>query len=336
MKMYFKSSYLHGIVSVLFMFCIIIGVYYLWSPGDQIAGGRYDRRTNGIWIQHGWLGDNYWFESNGRDKSLFRNDIKIQELASLFKNHGVRYVFPHLCPCNPNGKIAMMDSVQTERFLDFFEDFSVVPWIGGVLDLHCFPERPQWRSAFISSVVDLLLSHPRLSGVHLNIEPMPSGNQDFLNLLRGLQKEIPEGKILSIAAYPPPTFWHPFMDVHWDESYYKQIVHHADQIVPMMFDTSIRFSRPYQYLMSCWTSEVLNWSGGTQVLLGIPAYEDVGVGYHFPEVENLKNALMGIHSGLSKHKLLPDNYSGVSIYCEWEMDQQKWDYFKKEFEKQDE
>jgi hypothetical protein len=50
-------------------------------------------------------------------------------------------------------------------------------------------------------------------------------------------------------------------------------------------------------------------------------------------VENLPNALSGIHAGLSKYERLPKNYAGVAIYCEWEMDQQEWSCFKKEFER---
>jgi len=62
-----------------------------------IRDGRHDLRTNGIWIQHGWLGDDSWFQRNHRDKALFRSDQKVQELADLLGSHGVKYVFPHLC-----------------------------------------------------------------------------------------------------------------------------------------------------------------------------------------------------------------------------------------------
>ncbi|MEI7928644.1 MAG: glycosyl hydrolase family 18 protein [Verrucomicrobiales bacterium] len=307
--------------------------YLLWSPGQRIHDGRHDLRTNGIWIGHGWLGDDSWFLDNGKDKTLFRDDQKMKELAVKLANHGVKYVFPHVCPSDPSGKIAPVDPVQTERFLDHFADFQVVAWIGGVLDVQCSPESPKWRSNFVSSVVDLLQTHPRLGGVQLNIEPMPTGNADFLTLLEDLRKAMPAGKIISIAAYPPPTHWHRFPDVHWEEAYFREVARRADQMVPMMYDTSIRLPKIYQSLMSTWTSEVLDWSGSTQVLLGVPAYGDPGVGYHSPDVENLQNALLGIHAALCKQKELPKHYAGVAIYCEWEMDSRKWSDFRNEFEK---
>lgn len=319
---------------LLFSILGVLGfVYVVWSPGARVRDGRHDLRSNGIWIQHGWLGDDSWFHRNRKDKTLFRNDQQIQNLAALLVSHGMKYVFPHLCPCDPNGKIAPADPVQVERFLDHFDDFEVVPWIGGILGVHCSPESPQWRTNFISSVVDLLQTYPRLAGVHVNIEPMPTGNADFIVLLDELRQAMSEDKILSVAAYPPPTLWHPTLEVHWDEPYFRQVAQRTNQLAVMMYDTAIKVPKLYRHLMSKWTVEVLNWSGNTQVLPGVPVYDDAGVGYHSPYVENLQNALSGIHAGLSTSKTLPGNYAGVAIYCEWEMDQQEWDYFKREFER---
>src|SRR6185295_20422448 len=105
-------------------------------------------------------------------------------------------------------------------------------------------------------------------------------NVDFLRLLDELHAALPKGKLLSIAAYPPPTRWHPYPDVHWDEVYFRQVSSHADQMVVMMYDTSLKVPKIYQSLMASWTREVLAWSGEKPVLLGLPAYEDANVEYH--------------------------------------------------------
>ena len=318
------------ILAILGVPCL---VYWAWSPGECIRDGRHDRGTNGIWIQHGWIGSDQWFKQYNKDRTRFRDDQKIQELADLFAAHGIKYVFPHLCPSHDNGDIASVDPDQTERFLEHFRDFAVIPWIGGVLGVHCFPESVEWQRNFVSFAVDLLESHPRLSGVQINIEPMPTGNSGFLDLLEELRKAMPEGKALSVAAYPPPTWWHRFPDVHWDEPYFRQVAERVNQMVPMMYDTAIPLQRIYQHLMCTWTMDILNWSGDTQVLLGVPAYDDAGVLYHSPRVENLRNALLGIHEGLSRFKSLSGNYAGIAIYSEWEMDEQEWRYFKRNFAK---
>ena len=67
------------------------------------------------------------------------------------------------------------------------------------------------------------------------------------------------------------------------------------------------------------------------MLLGVPTYDDAGVGYHLPSVEHLPNALLGIHAGLSGYRTPPDHYQGVAIYCEWETDDAEWQYWREHF-----
>jgi len=322
---------LRTIALLLAILGLIALAYLIYPTGKNIRDGRHDLGTNGIWLQHGWLGHDDWFLENKRDRSLFRNEQALEELSSLIKKQGMRFLFPHLCPCHPDGTIARVDPEQTERFLDHLSGFEVIPWIGGVFQNHCTPARPGWRKNFVYSTLALFKAHPRLAGVQINIEPMPSGNPDFLLLLDELKAALPPGKILSVAAYPPPTRWHPFPEVHWEEEYFREVASRCDLIAPMMYDTAIRFPKVYQQLMKSWTREVLEWSGETPVLLGLPAYDDAGSGYHHPDVENLEHALKGIHAGLAGFEKLPKNYQGVALYSGWELDEEEWALFLREF-----
>lgn len=284
-------------------YCIIViifaTIYLLWSPGKHGLSGRHDLRSNGIWIQHAWLGDDQWFARNNKDQTMFRDEKNIDALSHLLNDHGIRYIYPHVSPSNPNGIISAVDHIQAERFLNYFDKFKVVPWVGGVLNMQCFPDSPQWRKNFIRSSINLLKEHPRLAGLHVNIEPMPSGDKDFLIFLNELREELPKDKILSVAAYPPSTLLHPFSDVHWNKEYFQQISKIADQMVVMMYDTGLKLSKVYQWLMSQWTRDVLAWAEDSKVLLGIPVYDDEGVQYHFSNVENLSNGLFGVRAGLA-------------------------------------
>jgi hypothetical protein len=125
---------------------------------------------------------------------------------------------------------------------------------------------------------------------------------------------------VSVAAYPPPTFLHPFSDVHWDEAYTRQVAKRADQLAFMMYDTALQAPKVYEWLMRAWTGEILAWASATEVLLGVPAYDDAGVGYHNPRVENVEHALAGIQAGLSDAEPLPPHFAGVALYSDWEMD----------------
>jgi hypothetical protein len=302
--------------------------WVLWSPGADIRDGRHDVKSNGIWMQHGWLADDAWLARNRKPTAAFRDPAAIAKAASLLKAHHIRFAYPHLCPAQDSGAIAANDAAQVERFLDGFQGLEVMPWVGGVRGESARIEDGGWRGRFAASCAALLREHPRLAGVHVNIEPMPSGDQDFLALLDELRHALPAGKRLSVAAYPPPTRWQPTPEVHWDEAYSRAVGARVDQAVVMMYDTGLHSGILYEQLMKNWTRDVLAWYAPAQVLLGIPAYEDAGVSYHDPATENLAHALRGIHAGLDP---VPPHYAGVCVYCEWEMTPEKWKVLEERF-----
>lgn len=306
--------------------------YWTWSPGLEVSDGRHDRGRNGIWISHGWLGDDGWFIQNGMTNEFnrYRSKESIRALATKFREHHITDVFPHLCPAEIEGSIPAVDAVQVKEFLDELSGFHVLPWIGGPNGSSARYRNEGWRQAFLASVQKLLEAHPRFAGVHLNVEPLTSGDEDFLKFLDELKSGLPTGKILSMAAYPPPTRWQPSEDVHWNENYFREVAKRCDQIAVMMYDTSLRVPKFYQRLIADWTAEVLAWSEGKPVLLGVPTYSDTGVEYHHPRVENLRNALLGIHRGLSRQSM-PTNYQGLAIYCDWETDESEWSYLREHF-----
>ena len=308
---------------------VILGIpaviYLFWQPGSGEPLPPYP--GNAIWIGHGWLGDDAWFARNRRNKADFRTDEKISALFSRLKANKIAVVFPHLCPARPDGKIAAWDDAQLGRFLDLAGKYgiSVIPWIGGVLGESARPDDEGWCGNFIASVKKLLTEHPRFAGVQINIEPMPSGSADLLRLLDELRPVMVQ-RTLSVAAYPPPTMWHRFSDLHWNLSYLNRVARHCDQLAIMMYDTAISLEKFYVGLMTDWTRQSVGAvrATGCELLLGIPAYEDADVGYHHPRVENINSALRGISASGRKNGI-----GGIAIYCEWEMDENKWQSWRK-------
>ena len=314
------KSILRIITALAIIFGVLICGYWIWQPGSNAPLPVYT--DNAIWLGHGWLGDDVWFRSNNRDTTLFRDVNRCQVLLQRLHDNGIATVYPHLCPAQLNGRIAPCDNEQVERFLDVAAQHGVkvIPWIGGVFGESARPADKKWRSNFVSSVDELLKKHPRLVGVQVNIEPMPSGNNDFLLLLDEL-RTVTSGRILNVAAYPPPTRWHPVSDVHWDLSYIRQVACRCDQLAVMMYDTAIPLEKIYIDLVKRWTKELSETVQSTEcrLILGIPAYEDADVGYHHPKVENITSAMKGISSAKPERAI-----NGIAIYCEWEMNERKW------------
>ncbi len=322
-----------GVTLLVMIWC----AYLLGTPGLHLLDGRHDRRHNGLWLAHGWFGADDWFIRNGKtnEYSRYREARSIRELSEKLHRNHITDVFPHLCPAEADGHLPPIDDKQVERVLDRLAGIRVMPWIGGPNGGNVHLQNGKWRSIFTNDIALLLRMHPRLARVHLNVEPLPSGDTNFLGFLEQLRSALPQGKLLSIAAFPPPTRWHPYHDVHWDEGYFREVARRCDQMVVMMYDAGQNIPKFYQRLVADWTKEILTWSGDKPVLLGIPTCDDAGVKYHHAKVENLTNALLGVHRGLSAGGP-PASHQGVAIYADWETSHQEWNYFRDHFLKQEE
>lgn len=156
--------------------------YALWRPGDRVTDGRHDRARNGLWLGHAWLGDDAWFVRNGKAAQMaaYRNDDRLHALAMKLAAHGIRDVYPHLCPAGESGVLPDVDPAQVERFLDHVAaPRRVLPWVGGVFGASARIEDPAWRKTFCESVGALLTAHPRLAGVQVNVEPCRAKTRRF-------------------------------------------------------------------------------------------------------------------------------------------------------------
>src|SRR5881396_1906160 len=119
-----------GVVSI-----IAIGflAYSFWHPGLDVRDGRDDRGSNAIWLAHGWIGADEWFVRNNKTNEFekYRARARVEALAEKLHGHGIKDVFPHLCPAEPSGQLPPVDPKQVDQFLDVFGEFRVLPWIGG-------------------------------------------------------------------------------------------------------------------------------------------------------------------------------------------------------------
>ncbi|MEN9362400.1 MAG: hypothetical protein RL095_3935 [Verrucomicrobiota bacterium] len=64
------------ILRLALLLALLLGLpallYVFWQPGSERRDGAHDRGQNGLWLQHGWLGDDEWFQKNSRPPQKFR------------------------------------------------------------------------------------------------------------------------------------------------------------------------------------------------------------------------------------------------------------------------
>src|SRR5688500_16812220 len=167
-------------IAIFLIVAIAFAAYALWRPGLDIRDGRHDRQSNGVWLAHGWLGGDEWFIQNNKTNEFtrYRSAVNLKALADKLRSNHITDLFPHLCPAEPTGQLPAVEANQVERFLDAFPHSRVLPWIGGPNGASARINNAKWRATFTANVRQLLVAHPRLAGVHLNIEPLPSGDKD--------------------------------------------------------------------------------------------------------------------------------------------------------------
>jgi hypothetical protein len=297
--------------------------YFAWAPLEDAAPHPFNHDRNAIWLEHRWLERRH-------------ADAEMEALFARLHARGIGYVYPHVIPFDAAGRLPPHDREQMRTFLAVARrvapDLRVLPWIGGLrkgykrqrpgtVELADLAQR-QRMVAEARGLVD-----EGFDGVHLNIEPVDDGNDEFLALLRALRTAVGSDHVLSIAAIRPAPVGLPRApNFAWSPGYYARVAATVDQIVIMAYDTALPTASLYRRYVR-WAARsvagALDESGSeARVLMGIPTYEPFGF-MHRRGVESPENALVGVVAGL-RGLGAGGTFEGVALYAEWTTDEAEW------------
>ena len=260
----------------------------------------------------------------------------MEALFTRLHQRGIGYVYPHLIPFDASGQLPPHDREQLRAFLASLgastPELKLLPWIGGLrrgykrqrpgtIELADLTQR-QRMVAEARGLVD-----EGFDGVHLNVEPVDDGNDEFLALLRALRTAVGDKHVLSLAAVRPAPVGLPRApNFAWSPDYYGRVAATSDQIVIMAYDTALPTPSLYRRYVR-WAARsvagALDASGSdARVLMGIPTYEPFGF-MHRRGVETPENALVGVVAGL-RGLGAGGTFEGVALYAEWTTDEAEW------------
>jgi hypothetical protein len=296
------------------------------SPAGDTAPHPFNQDRNAVWLEHRWL-------------ERAHDQRQMEDLVGALQERGVAYVYPHVIPFDREGNLPPHDREQMRRFLEVAHRVApamkVLPWVGGLrvgykrsrpgtVDLSDLVQR-QRMAAECRGLID-----EGFHGVHVNIEPVDDGNDDFLALLRSLRTAVGDGNILSLSAIKPGPLHVPLApNFFWTPGYYARVARLADQVVVMAYDTGIptpSLYRRYLAYVAQTVSRALDGSDSrARVLVGIPTYDGSGI-MHRAGVENAENAIPGIVAGL-RGLGAGGTFEGVALYAEWTTDDDEWDTY---------
>ncbi|HEU0093360.1 MAG TPA: glycosyl hydrolase family 18 protein [Vicinamibacteria bacterium] len=300
-------------------------LYAAFAPYGDLAPHPFNQNRNAVWLEHRWL----------------EKPHSVEEMEQLFRfldHHGIVYAYPHLIPFDSAGRLPLHNREQMRAFLatarQVAPNMKVLPWVGGLrvgykrskpgtIDLADLGQR-QRIVAECRGLMD-----EGFDGIHVNVEPVANGDDDYLALLRALRAAVGTG-ILSLSATRPgpmaPAFAPNFF---WTADYYARIAETADQVVLMTYDTAIPtpglYRRYVAYAAAMVTADLAR-SSRARVLVGIPTYKDSGL-MHRKGVETPENALIGVVSGLRGRA--GGTFEGVALYAEWTTDPEDWAVYER-------
>ncbi|MEU5308519.1 glycosyl hydrolase family 18 protein [Streptomyces sp. NPDC021562] len=295
--------------------------------GDPQPGTR-TRDRDALWLGHAWV--------DGR-----KDDADVTALAARLAGTGIRDLYVHAGPLEHNGTLPTSAYPEARWLITAVHrklpGVRVQAWLGDELA----PEKPyamhlekkETRAAVVASARDIVAAG--FDGVHFDLEPLHSGDRNYLALLDALRPVTP---LLSVAAHqidPLPAF-HSFWGTltghpkWWSQEYFGQVARRVDQIAVMSYDTMQPLESLYGGYVAQQTSLALEATpAGTDLLMGLPFYRENRFG-HWAGAETVPAAVRGVRLGLSR--TAPDRANfGVALYVDFAATEDDWTSYRKDW-----
>ncbi|MFE9439408.1 hypothetical protein ACFYO2_10420 [Streptomyces sp. NPDC006602] len=304
---------------------IALRVNYTGDPAD----GTYTRDKDAIWLGHAWV--------DGRKK-----DADVTALARRLESTGLRDLYVHSGPLEHDGTLPKTLYPRARGFIDAMHaaapGIRVQAWLGDVLATESPNgmrlERPETRAAVVESTRQILAVG--FDGVHFDLEPLHSGDRNYLTLLDSLHRVTrARDAQLSIAAHqidPVPAF-HSFWGTvaghpkWWSQKFFGQVARRVDQIAVMSYDTMQPLESLYGGYVAQQTALALEVTPhSTDLLMGLPFYHENRFG-HWNHAETVSAAVRGVRLGLSRTDADRANF-GVAAYVDFAATEEDWTAYR--------
>ncbi len=291
----------------------------------ETADGTSTRGRDALWLGHAWV--------DGR-----KTDADVAALARRLRGTGVRDLYVHAGPLEHDGTLPPSAYRNAPWLVGAVHralpGVRVQAWLGDVLATESPDglrlERAATRAAVVASTRAVLAAG--FDGVHFDLEPLHSGDRNYLGLLDDLRAVTRAHHApLSVAAHqidPLPGFhsvWgaltnHPKW---WSQAYFGEVARRVDQIAVMSYDTMQPLPSLYGGYVAQQTSLALEVTpAGTDLLMGLPFFHENRFG-HWAHAETVPAAVRGVRLGLSRTDRDRARF-GVALYVDFAATEDDW------------
>ncbi|WP_405973890.1 hypothetical protein [Streptomyces sp. NBC_00988] len=304
---------------------IALRVNYVGEPSD----GTYTRGQDAIWLGHAWV--------DGR-----KTDGDVAALARRLKSTGIRDLYVHSGPLEHDGTLPESDYPKAAWLIESVHrelpGVRVQAWLGDKLATESPDglrlQNASTRTAIVASTRQILAAG--FEGAHFDLEPLHSGDANYLDLLDRLHEVTrAHDAQLSVAAHqidPLPAF-HSFWGTvtnhpkWWSQAYFGQVARRVDQIAVMSYDTMQPLQSLYGGYVAQQTSLALEVTpDSTDLLMGLPFFHENRFG-HRGAAETVPAAVRGVRLGLSRTDADRTNF-GVALYVDFAATEADWTAYR--------
>lgn len=285
--------------------------------GNPAAAGR-TRGHDALWLGHAWV--------DGRHTAA-----DLAQLRDRVLDTGISDVYVHAGPLAHDGTLDPALYPDAAAFLAdihrVLPGVRVQAWLGDVVARSGTPgldlTDPAVRDQVRASCAQIL--DAGFEGVHLDMEPVSSGDGSFLRLLdsvhtltggRGVPLSAAAPQIdplpaLHTLAYLP--FSHPKW---WSQSYFGQVARRVDQIAVMAYDTGMPTESLYGGYVAQQTGLALTATPATtNLIIGLPGYHTSNMGHH-AYAETVAAAVRGAKVSLARTAKARRTF-GLALYVDF-------------------
>ncbi len=309
---------------------VLFWIFWQFSPPPLPPDLPEDyQAARAVWLGVTWVMD-------------FHTDDEIQALAANLQAHHVRYVFAYISYLKPDATFnPTFEHAATfaNRFHAAAPEIMLLGWLGVPTQITT-PEGKYLENrldsketrAAIASFSGQIVENWGFDGIHLDAEPIRTGDPTFINTLQAIREGIPVQSVLSIAtpalqvtravtASPYPS-----SPYHWTPEYFRLAASYSDQMVVMAYDSGLFLPADYRNWMAYQveTAAAALDNDESQLLIGVPVSEE-WTSSHLIHTEYLANALYGIQTALAESAVARRNIAGIAVYPYWEIDEREWD-----------
>lgn len=314
-----------GLAALLLVPALSAAVYLRFSYAGDPGESTRTRGRDAIWIGHAWV--------DGR-----KTDADLDAFAAQIKDTGLRDVYVHAGPLEHDGTLPASLYPKAGWLIEGMRErlprVRVQAWLGDVLATET-PDgmrlsKASTRAAFLRSARQVL--DAGFGGLHYDLEPLHSGDEDYLGLLDGLRKLTGERHVpLSVAAHqidPLPAL-HSVMGAvsghpkYWTQEFFGQVARRVDQIAVMSYDTAMPLESLYGGYVAEQTELALEATPpGTDLLMGLPFYHEDKWG-HREAAETARAAVRGARLGLGRTDRDRGRF-GLALYVDFAAQPGDW------------